>query len=176
MSPGVTLTTDDIWEQDNSVVNLILCLPLWEQAEATLCRIVPRRTLLLGSPSFPSIPASPFLVSLGSTSLINHTNPFLRVCIWGVWPKQPSKKFQDTCPPVVWGWSLLVIVVTTEEEQGRVMAKLPWSCRYGDKCAGLCHKAAFFQVLMLLWKHRAWSLQEHSVLIPAALSICFVSH
>ena len=76
------------------MVNLILQLPLWEQTEATLCRIVPRRTLLLGSPYLsPPVPAS-FLVSLGSTSLINHTNPLLRVCIWGAWPKQPSKKFQ----------------------------------------------------------------------------------
>lgn len=176
MSPGVTFNW---WHlgADNSVVNLILCLPLWEQAEATLCRIVPRRTLLLGSPSLsPPIPAS-FLVSLGSTSLINHTNPFLRVCIWGVWPKQPSKKFQGghlsiCCVRMVttsycghdWG--------RTGKSHGQVALILSL---WRQMCRALS-QGCFLPGMMLLGKHRAWSLQEHSVLIPAALSICFVSH
>ena len=169
--------TNDIWEQTILWWNLILWLPLWEQAEATLCRIVPRRTLLLGFPSLsPPLPAS-FLVSLRSTSLINHTNPLLRVYIWGAWPKRPSKKFQGgrlsmCCVRMVttsycghyWG--------RTGRSHGQVALILSL---WRQMCRALS-QGCFPPGMMLLWKHGAWSLQEHSVLIPAALSICFVSH
>lgn len=59
-------------------------------------RTVPGMTLLLGFLLFPiSLPPS-FLISLGRTSLINHlhTNPHLRVCIWGIRLRHPSKKFR----------------------------------------------------------------------------------
>lgn len=158
-------------------MNLILQLPLWEQTEATLCRIVPRRTLLLGSPSLsPPVPAS-FLVSLGSTSLINHTNPLLRVCIWGAWPKQPAKKFQGGHLSTCW------VRMFTTSYRGHYWGRTGRShgqtalilLLWRQTCRALS-QGCFPPGMMLLWKHRAWSLQEHSVLIPAALSICLVSH
>lgn len=123
-----------------------------------------------------AVPTS-FLVSLGSTSLINHINPLLRVCIWGAWPKQPSKKFQggrlSTC---------CVRMVTTSYcghywgRTGRSHGQVALILLLWRQTCWALSQGCFPPGMMLLWKHRAWSLQEHSVLIPAALSICFVSH
>ena len=99
--------------------------------------------------SHPTTPS--FLASLGGTSWINHwhTNPHVRVCIWGTWLRHPSKKFRGgvvylECEGVLYNYT--TIAVTVEEEEGGVMAKLPGSCCYGDSQAGLHHKVAFFQV------------------------------
>lgn len=139
--------TNDRWAQSTLWYNLYFEFPHGSGLKLPSARQCLAR--LLGFLPFPiPLPCS-LLVSLGSTSSINnlHTNTFLRVFIWWTWLRYPSKKFRGGHLSI-WNARVcsIVTVVTAGEEEGGVMAKLLWSCCYGDRRARLHHKTAFLQV------------------------------
>lgn len=128
-TPLVLLLTNNRWVQATR-----------RAAEVTLCRTRPGAALLLGFPPLSTSLSPSFKVSPGSTSLINHFQA--KFLFQGLNLRNLTKTSIKESQRWSWGCAM----VTVEEEEGGVMAKLPWSCCYGDRRAELYHKVAFFQV------------------------------
>lgn len=141
-------------------------------------RTVPGATLLLGFLPLSTRLSPSFLVSPGSISLINHfQDKFSSQGLYlGNLTKTSIKEIQR--------WSCSSGIEGAQYSycghcwggRGRSHGQVAMILLLWRQTCWAVSQGCFLPGMMLLWKHRAWSLKEHSVLISAAFSICFVSH